>query len=488
MKSKHICIIAFLLLTIATEVYLGTYFYASVPNQQLYGSFAPTGGGTYTLQSSISSTQNTITLTSFTEPVSNIPYTMSYIGSDIIYGTISPSSGRSEFISATGITQNSNGTATLTGVTRGESKTPGTGGCVASSTLATGWPGQTQFILSNTPCFYSEYAARRDAQNITGVWTFASTSAPTYDATYNASGNQFVSYNQLNAVAIQGAGTSTEGVLGLVALNQASNLANGTASTTSGAPLVIQNKFATTTPGTLCTGGTWNCIVAAVSGKISQSWLDLTQAFTFSGGILSTASSTFSATTSIAASSITNNAFVLNNLAYKFPSSRGSSGTVLTEDGSGTLSWSATQAHIIASQPNANTSTNQTSTTTMSYVVIPANTISATNGILRITVNFQKVVVSNYCYTEILFGNGSATSSVISADGGSTQSALIAATSTTNEYGNATAFSGNTLTSKQSLYFPYDITQKMYVAFAGKTGNAADTCKVVNYLVEVLSQ
>lgn len=52
-----------------------------------------------------------------------------------------------------------------------------------------------------------------------------------------------------------------------------------------------------------------------------------------------TASSTFTATTTIEASSLAK--LVLNGLSYAFPSSRGSANTVLTEDGSGNLSFTA---------------------------------------------------------------------------------------------------------------------------------------------------
>lgn len=177
-----------------------------------FGSFSPTGGGTYLLQSSISASQNTITLTSFTEPGSGIKYTMSYIGTDIIYGTVAPSSGNSEFISATGITQNSNGTATLTGVTRGESRTPGTGGCVASSTLAHAFPGQTQFILSNSPCFYSEYAVRRNKQTIAGPWTFTQAIV----GVTPTSTSQLATKGYVDGVAIAGAPNAQPAQTGIV--------------------------------------------------------------------------------------------------------------------------------------------------------------------------------------------------------------------------------------------------------------------------------
>lgn len=136
-------------------------------------AFNSTGGGTYTLKSSISSTQTSITLTSFAEPVSGIPYTMSYINTSVVYATINPESANSEFISFTGITQNVNGSANLTGVTRGLSRTPGTDGCIASSTLKQPFPGQTRLILSAPPCFFSQYPVKSNDETITGQWTFS---------------------------------------------------------------------------------------------------------------------------------------------------------------------------------------------------------------------------------------------------------------------------------------------------------------------------
>ena len=131
----------------------------------------PTGGGTYRLQSSIGSTNTSITLSSFLEPVSGTPYTMALLNSDIQYGTIDPQTAYSEFISFTGITQNSDGTATLTGVTRGLGRSyPYT----ASSTFRQPHSGQAIFILSDPPELFNEYASKRNNETITGTFSFAS--------------------------------------------------------------------------------------------------------------------------------------------------------------------------------------------------------------------------------------------------------------------------------------------------------------------------
>lgn len=129
-------------------------------------AYFPAGGSTYTLQSSITSTQTTITLTSFTEPVSGTPYTMALLNTDIVYATIGPKTSSSEFISFTGITQNSDGTATLTGVTRGLAKKyPLT----ENSTFKLPHSGQTTFILSDAPqVFGLQYAALKNDNIFTG--------------------------------------------------------------------------------------------------------------------------------------------------------------------------------------------------------------------------------------------------------------------------------------------------------------------------------
>ncbi len=81
----------------------------------------------------------------------------------------------------------------------------------------------------------------------------------------------------MDALAIAGAGTSTEGAIGLAELANATEVGSSTASSSAGGPLVLSNKFATTTPGSSCTTGGWRCIVATINGKIDQTWFDLTQ-------------------------------------------------------------------------------------------------------------------------------------------------------------------------------------------------------------------
>lgn len=106
------------------------------------------GGQNYKLQGTITSTASSITLRSFTEPITEEPITMALMNSTIAYGTISPKTNQSEFISFTGITQNADGTATLTGVTRGLKR----GYDYSSSDdFKLSHQGGSEFILSDMP-------------------------------------------------------------------------------------------------------------------------------------------------------------------------------------------------------------------------------------------------------------------------------------------------------------------------------------------------
>lgn len=311
----------------------------SHPNQPiLAGGFAPSGGGTYRLGQSVGTSDTSIKLSAFKEPISNIPYTMAYLNSTVGYGTISPQSTISEFISFTGITQNTDGSALLTGVTRGLSRTPAGSSCVASTTLATSHAGQSIFILSDSPCLFAEYAVRQNNEWITGTWGFGALPTTTVACTVST---QFCNKAYIDGLSIQGAATSSETNMGIVQLANASQVGSSTASSTEGRPLVIPNKYATTTPSVVCNG--ISCIVAAISGKIAQTWIDLTQSFTFSGSINSTA------TTTLAGSSITNNAVVINGKPYSFQSGAAASSTVLANNGSGVTTWVPTDGHLISS-------------------------------------------------------------------------------------------------------------------------------------------
>lgn len=192
----------------------------------------PTGGGTYKLASSISSTQTSIKLSSFKEPTSGINYTMSYLNASLEYATIDPQTTNSEFISFSGITQNADGTATLTGVLRGLSRSyPYT----ASSTFQQTHSGQANLILSNPPQLYNDI------------------------------------YTYINSAIVSGAVDASPTIKGIVeeatAAEAASHAADGSGNTT--APLALTSSNASSTRA----ANIRQIVVASTTGYIDDSFI-----------------------------------------------------------------------------------------------------------------------------------------------------------------------------------------------------------------------
>jgi hypothetical protein len=203
---------------------LGIYNHDISPSQNL-GAFNPTAGGTYRLGNSISSTDTSIKLSSFTEPISLTKYTMAMLNTDIAYGTIAPQSSQSELISFSGITQNADGSATLTGVVRGLSRSyPYT----ASSTFRMAHAGQSIFILSDAPGLFNEYVTKRNDETISGAKTFTATS--TFASTTIVSTTPTTNTMAANKLYVDTVGSNV-----ITALKAATNIWTGT------------NTFGTTT-------------------------------------------------------------------------------------------------------------------------------------------------------------------------------------------------------------------------------------------------
>lgn len=378
-------------------------FGVPVAQEAMVGAFNPSGGGTYRLGTSIGTTDTSIRLSSFKEPVSNISYTMSYLNTDVAYGTLAPQTNSREFISFTGITQNVDGSATLTGVTRGLSSSyPYT----ASSTLRQAHPGQSIFILSDAPGLFNEYAVKRNTETITGQWSF-NTVLPSSTLSATTS-NQFVNKSLLDATAFQGAATSTETNGGIVELATQIEMASSTNYGTA-KPTVIQSKYATST----CTIAGLYVVVTENDGDINSNCIGQDQTYAWTGNHSFSASTTLSATTSIAASSTTTAPLNLRGQAYAFPATQTASSTVLMTDGAGTLSWNYPTVRALSSRTNLLLSNTSAATTTLFTVAIPANTIDGIAKTLRIGSMWDTTgSLAGYCGYQIDFGNGSATTTV----------------------------------------------------------------------------
>lgn len=284
------------------------------------GAYNPSGGGTYRLSGSIGTTNTSITLSSFKEPVSNTLYTMAYLNSDIVFGTLDPQTNVSEFISFTGITQNADGSATLTGVTRGLNRTNVSDTCSASSVFKQPHSGQSVFILSNSPCLYGQYVTKVNDETITGIKTFASTSIPkvatnTTLAQISASTTNFVTVGLLTAtafgsstVSVASGGTGATSLTGIL-------VGNGTSPFTS-----------TSTPYGLAFNTSSTTATSTFVGHL-----------TVNNNFYATGTSTFTGSTTIPATQT--NRLTLNGQPYSIQSNRAASSTVLVTDGNNNLTF-----------------------------------------------------------------------------------------------------------------------------------------------------
>lgn len=262
----------------------------AVQNTKFVGTLPTTLSG-----AGINTSATSIGVSSLTLKQSGYLLTIADFGTTA-YLTLEPgNSSRQEFASCTGITQNSNGTAVFTTCTRGLAPIyPYT----ASSTFAFVHGGGTTVIVSNSPPFYNNFTIQNNDASITGYYTFGSTTLPrvatdTTDAQLVAQGTTtLATINYVNGVAVSGAPNATEAVKGIVELSTTAEAAAGTSAGATGARLVV--------PNSMC-NATWSaatlCVITNAAGKIAQGFLDLTQSFTFSGGLTSTATTTISGTT-----------------------------------------------------------------------------------------------------------------------------------------------------------------------------------------------
>ena len=421
---------------------IDVYAKEALKNQQLGAdSTLPAGLATYNVSGTgVSASATSINLASLTIPQTGQEL-LDADFSSTFYVTLEPGNrSRQEFASCTTVAQGAGTTATLSGCSRGLSPiTPFT----ASTTLQFAHGAGAQVIFSNSPQFYNQFTAKTNDETITGLWDYSSTTPPRYDlvpinhnsGSVVATTSEFASVAYVNATGAGANVSASETVRGEVELATALESASSTILGGTGAGLVLQARYATDTPQNCSTVG---CIVVSqIGGKIRQSFLNLTEAFTWSGlhtfssGYLSTASSTMSATTTIAASSVTNNALVLNTLAYRFPGTRAASSTVLAEDGSGGLSFVPQDYTLLVSTTTAQTMDYASTTWTGTYeglrfVIHNPNAIN-TNSSYRL--RFNNDASANYGWSQMAAHGGftdnqagAATEITLAATGGSTTS------------------------------------------------------------------
>lgn len=218
-------------------------------------------------------------------------------------------------------------------------------------------------------------------QNIPNPVFYSSNFTPSFWT--GTASNTLATIGIVNSTAAAGCGNSSEVFNGCVQLATAAQAAAGTSIGSTGARLVPPNSLFNATPAASIL-----VPVTSAAGKLAQGFIDLTQAFiwsglhTFTAGFISTASSTLSATTTIAASNVLSNALILHGIPYAFPSSQGGANTFAKNDGLGNISW-GTPAVLQYTVVNSNSITANGSgvnyATSTVPVTIPAGTLTASS-------------------------------------------------------------------------------------------------------------
>lgn len=236
----------------------------------------------------------TMRVTPYPKDLNGVKLTYSDFG-DTPSLTVDPKiSGVEEIETFTGITDNGDGTATLTGITRNlNSKYPYTTG----GTGRTHGAGAT-VVFGNNPQLYARLAAPENVNTFTAIQTFASTTMPRYDVSpsnaqwTSAVGSEFVNLDKLNATAIIGAANASETQAGVGEVANRTEMASSTRIGSSGAILFLPAYNATST----FTTATSSVAVTRSDGKLSPNAIatSSTDAYSFGGSMAFTGTTTFS--------------------------------------------------------------------------------------------------------------------------------------------------------------------------------------------------
>ena len=297
MKKNNKGFIGITLLFIGAVVLAGSLVYLGSKlekSQNLSASFTPVQTGKTTLSGAgITSSANTINLTSLMLNDGITPIYMSNFG-DVGFATIEPGvPKKEENVSFTGITQNANGTAVLTGVLRGLLPVYPYS---ASSSLAIAHSGGVMLIISNSGAFYNQFAIANNTTTVQANWTFNSSSIPrftsdTTNAQIAANGQNLVNYNTLASTSFVGAVNADLTHAGLVQLGTTAQIASGTSLGSTGASLFASGGLY----GSSSTARI-QIPVTDSNGKLDKNFINTSANYTFTGSN-TLASTTFTATT-----------------------------------------------------------------------------------------------------------------------------------------------------------------------------------------------
>ena len=182
-------------------------------------TFKPLQAQAFTLAGAGSSITDQTLILSSMKTIDGVSITMSDIGS-VGYFTIEPGNGAQEEAGTfTGITQNGNGTATLTGVKHQLFEYPYT----QTAGLTKSHAGGTSLVLSNTAGFYESISGKANDETIAGIWTFTAPNYPRMDsaAVPPVTDVEFATKKYVDDTAIAGSPKATDSVYGISKLSVA---------------------------------------------------------------------------------------------------------------------------------------------------------------------------------------------------------------------------------------------------------------------------
>ena len=318
---------------------------------------------------------------------------------DFIVITVNPGAANEEKVSASTVSC-SGTTLTWTIENRGLSFASATSTITANKKQHA--IGETVIISNDDQFLATQYVDIDSSQTIAALKTFTlgalfGTAASSTDECTAL--NEYCTKTYIDNLVNQGAATSTESIGGIAELATQIEMASST-DYGSTRPLVLQAKYATSTPGY---AGLW-AVITNNAGKIAQGFLDWTQSIAFSGN------NTHSGTNIFTASST----FTGSNLHL------GLSSGGLNIDSNGLVYSSATTT----GNPNVVISTAQsvnfsgTATTTMT-LTIPAGAMTATS-IANVKLILTGTGANGSSDVKISIGTGSASTTifdVVSASG-----------------------------------------------------------------------
>lgn len=226
--------------------------YAQLQPFTLFGSGSSVGDTSIVVSSFLDIDGNALSMTSF---------------GDKGFFTLEPNAGtQEEQGSFTGITQNANGTATLTGVSHVDFLAPYT----ETAGLTKDHAGGVNLVISNTSGFYNRFANRVDDETITGDWTFTLHS-PTVPTELSSEIHRAASIEYVNNTVTSGAPNGSETVKGIWQGATVAQQAAGTDVGSTAAELLVMSKNSKSS-----TAGAADAnknIIADVNGVLSQTFM-----------------------------------------------------------------------------------------------------------------------------------------------------------------------------------------------------------------------